>query len=165
MSEENVEVKSKALVWLSAIPAVLGIGALVWLTGFRNLHDFNHQTSQEKRASVAVQALPLPKEPLKIEIYNSKRLCHQIESAEFDGDELVMYIRNVCGNSIRAMTEAAYVETHWQALAPDGTVIATGWNNHLYENDLAAGQRTEIRQRYGVSTDARIVKWIVRLRK
>lgn len=122
-------------------------------------HWFQAERKQEERHAEKVGADPLPEKKLEISIQNSPHHCQKIESAEFQGDEVWVYIRNTCRNRIEANTHEAYVVINWQAVSSDNTVIQKNWTNNLYEVTLDSGQRTELH--FAVHADARTAKWTV----
>lgn len=136
MNNESTQSKGIGFFFMAAIPCVLGLAAATWLGVVVSDHDFSRQTSQEHRAADAVGEKTLPKAPLKIEIRNDPHRCVKVEDAHFDGDDLWVYTRRLCGSS------QDYTEMHWREVAADGTVVRAGWTNNGFD-DMDIGQRTE----------------------
>ncbi len=109
---------------LSLIPWGLGLGAAVWLGVWVAGHDFRHQLSQEDRAAVYTGAVEKPKGKVKLVVVH--RDCVEVTRADFDGAALLLYTRNNCHQFL------LYMEWHWEAVSPNGTVIAQGYMNTAY---------------------------------
>jgi len=113
----------------------IGVGCVVWFGFFSNVHFFNREISQEQRANEAVGAKVLPKAPLQIVIKNKPNECRVIDSARLDGSDLWVYYHNACNRTTTDDT------IHWNGIAPDGTVIVSGWT--YTRSDLESGQKAE----------------------
>jgi hypothetical protein len=149
--------KLSTAIILCATALILGSGglALNWLRWKITDHNFDRQVSQEERRAEAVQALPLPKEPIGIVIKNKPRFCIQIERAEIDGDRIVVYAKNVC------QSDADYFEIHWKPKAPDGTVLKGNYQNWT-KGKIEAGERFEFIHRFDADPRAVVVELSVR---
>jgi hypothetical protein len=119
--KQEVKVSGMSQFFLFAIPAVLGLGAAMWLGVWIDAHHFRHELSQEDRAASYVGAGVRPTDKIKIVIRDES--CVHVTRADLDGADLLIYTENHCGRSI------AFMEWHWQLLSPDGTVIKGNWYN------------------------------------
>lgn len=97
------------------------VGCVVWLSFFRDAHDFHHDLSQQDRAAQAVGATERPTSKMQIEI--QRRMCANITDADIDGKDLTVHARNDCHRGFD------YLEYHYELLSPDGTAIAGGYHN------------------------------------
>lgn len=130
--------KAVSIVLVSAVPAILGIGALYWLTFGERAHDFKKTLSQEDRRAVLVHAVPLPRAQLKIALDDSGGPV-QMARVEFDGTDGVVYAVN------NGRVRQCYLEAHTSLLSPDGTIIK---GSEIYapgaEGGLLKGDKVEI---------------------
>jgi hypothetical protein len=156
MSDEvKVEIGGVSKFFLFAIPAVLALAAIGWLAFVTGVVDFSRTVSQEARHAEAVGAAPLPKKAIEVVLKNKRGECRVVDKAEVDGSDIWVYWHNACGGS----TENTTVE--WRGLAPDGTVVASGW--HYTDTELAAGDKAEFHFNR-VSIDPRIAAIEVKAR-
>lgn len=136
-----------------AIPAVLGLAALYWLSFGEGLHYFNRSLSQENRAAEWVGAKIKPRAPMKIEIQNMPDSQVIIDHASFDGGDLWIYYYSEHG--------ARYIQFNWKEIAPDGTIVAASdgypsvYGEGKSPDDLAAGERAELHLK--IDSDPRAV--------
>lgn len=121
---------------LIATPAILGVGAIVWLTFFDGAHTFDRKLSQEQRHAEIVGAKELPKAPMKIVLANRRASPVAIDRAEADGSDVWFYWSN------RSRSPVCYVEFTWKATAPDGTVVARD-RTFLTTASVDPGERSE----------------------
>lgn len=129
--------KAISILIVSAVPAVLGLGGLYWLTFGERLHVDVHHSHQEDRAALAVKAEPLPVAKIDVRISARQSASFKIDQVDQDGSSLTLYARNVSHRCI------SYVEAHYLVLAPDDTVIA---NDATYQTDETSGLQPN--QRY-----------------
>jgi hypothetical protein len=108
------------LIVLVVVVALLGFVQKIGITQY----FFQREVSQDQRRAEAVQAVPLPVEPIKVIIQNKPRNCLQIDKAEVDGSNLAFYYHNVC-----AAVVPGYVEFRWVPRAADGTAIRADYQN------------------------------------
>lgn len=127
--------------FLALIPWALAIGALAWMGFWLAVHQYREAVEQDRRRAVYVAAENPPKEKIKIE--TRKVDCLTVDRADVDGGDITIYGRmdGSCG-----MTD--YTEWHWQALAPDGTVIHEGYENGC-PNLRSRGDRAECHMQMG----------------
>lgn len=130
----------KGLGWLLifTIPFVIGIAALVWFMFFRDIHDVNHAAKQEDRAAAYVGASEKPIS--KIKIVTQDRSCLKLNRVDVDGRQMLVYTTNACHKRLD------YIEIHWSAISPDGTVILGGYvNNAMCAIPEMDGDKAECR--------------------
>lgn len=136
MSDEAV--RSNTVVKIALLPILFGAAAVLWFGFYTDWHFFNRTLSQEQRANAAVGAVPLPISKIEFRLNHPRHPCIQIESADLEADNLVVYYRNVC----RQATDRPFgPKIGWKGLAPDGTVITSG--EHFTDINLESGQRAE----------------------
>jgi hypothetical protein len=114
------------------------VGCVIWLGFFHDAHDFRQQLSQEDRHAELVGAKPLPKAAIVIVIDNHKNECVRVDSAEFNGSEIWVYLHNDC------RTRRNFIKVSWKAKAPDGTIIES--QEHYAgaaESGLLQGEKLE----------------------
>lgn len=138
---DEIKISGVSQFFLFAIPAVLALAALWWLAFGEGLHYFRRALSQEKRRAEVVGAVSLPREPIKIEIKNSRENPVVIDRAEVDGGELYVYVTN------RGRATVKWMQLRWALKAPDGTIVASkDWLLESYGGpaELASGERAEL---------------------
>jgi hypothetical protein len=137
-----------AFFW-GLVPGALGGGALIWLAFVGGCIDLQQQRTIAQRMDNRVGVVEPLKNPVVLIIHQPD--CYKIERAFIDDNTVVAYTRNTCSH------KPGYAETHWQAFAPDGTIIQQHYENSL--DNVSPGQafewKTEIPQ------DDRIAKIIV----
>jgi hypothetical protein len=138
--------KMSKFFWF-CVPAVLGVAASVWLGVYIQAHVFEHQISQEDRAASYTGAAIRPTSKIKVEALNKS--CIAITSADIDGNQLLVYSVNHCHRNVR------YSEYHWEALSPDGTAIASSYENWKCPTPREPDRKAECSLE--VSDDDRIV--------
>lgn len=104
---------------LWSIPAVLGIGASIWLGFVMASHDWLNTLSQEQRRAIYVGAAHRPKGKLKIETPNEG--CVHIDRVDLDGSTAALYFHSNCTGELRAPG------FQWQLISPDGTLLSSEW--------------------------------------
>lgn len=129
--------KPTSVLILAAVPAVLGIGAIYWLTFGEGLHSFDRQMATESRAdqqikrrAEIVKAVPLPAAPLKIILSQKANATIRITRAEVDNGSGTIYWEHF------GHLHECYLELHIKALAPDGTTIS---GDEKYTDDPDGG--------------------------
>jgi len=137
---------------LFAIPAVLGLAAIYWLTFVRGAHRFGKEVSQENRRNVYVGAKVLPKEPIKLEPKNIESEPLQIDTIDLDGDYALVRFHNSGHRPIH------YAQVLYKGYAPDGTVVAHD-SNYVISGDetIDPGEKMEWRSKY-FKDDPRVVR-------
>ena len=138
-------------VWVPVAICICAIAAVYWLFFAQDARQFGREVSQENRLASAVGAKPLPVEPLKIEIKENKRGCGVLESIELTDKGFISYIRNRCATRVN-------VELHWKQIAPDGTVVNSGWTYAAH--DLSQNEREEWNNSFSYEfiSDPRVVR-------
>jgi len=153
--ESKVEISGVSQFFYFAIPAVLALAAIWWLSFGQGLHYFRRALSQEKRHAEIVGAAVLPKAAMKIKIVDARDAAVRIDRAEIDGGDLWVYYKNV-GHS-----RASDIGLTWRLIAPDGTVVKahSGYVMIYSENNapdsLEPGERGEAH--YDIPSDPRAV--------
>lgn len=116
--------RAAATVLYATIPAILGLGALYWLTFGQGLHAFDRLRTQEKRQDARSQRLaeyvaaPVPQTvPLKIIIGKGPL---RVDRAEVDEQHLTVYYSNHTGQ------HQCYGMIDWKLKSPDETIIKSG---------------------------------------
>jgi hypothetical protein len=158
---EQLEVKATGGVgafFYALIPWALGIGGTALLTAYITAHTIHRQIEQEARMAHYVGADHTPKAPYAIEaIYPIDSVT--ITRADFDGSALLMYSKNVGHDAI------GYLAWHWQTVSPDGTVLASGFeNNATCASPMQPGQSAECKVAIDGDDDrvAKIQIWVNR---
>lgn len=152
---ENVNINGLSQFFWFAIPAVLALAAIMWLTFGQGMHYFRRALSQEKRHAEVVGASPLPKVALEIELANARDSAIRINKAEIDGDDLWIYVEN-SGHS-----KVDFVEYEWRLSAPDGTIVKSDRHFIPGSTTLEAGEKREIKAQ--IASDPRASKLIVKV--
>lgn len=80
-----------------------------------------------------------------------KKSCLLVNRAYLDGSVGTMYLKNECHTNLN------YHAWHWNAVAPDGTIIHQDYSNSI--NELESGEVTEVL--FNVEEDDRISKVII----
>lgn len=123
MSEDGINsgARNVGRFFLALIPWALGIGALVWFGVWVGFHAYRHELEQERRAASYTGAEERPKSKIEIQVKPSG--CLLVTYADFNGDTLVVYVKNACHKSL------GYMEYHFQALSPNGMVLQQSYHN------------------------------------
>lgn len=124
MKEEdgvNSGARNLGRFFLFAIPAVLGIAALMWLSAYIGVMKYKHELSQQERAAIYVGVKDPPKEKLKINV--ERRDCTEIVGVDVNGKDLLLYAKNGCHKRLD------YLTWNWELTSPDGTTIDSGYTN------------------------------------
>ncbi len=131
--------------FLSAIPAILGIAASVWLGVWIEAHGYLKKLSQESRAAVYTGAQLRPTSKVKAEA--PSRGCVKIVRVDIDGEDVIVYGENHCNKVI------SNSQWYWQLVSPDGTVIHEGYENYRCSTPSEPGDKAECR--FEISDDDR----------
>lgn len=129
--------RASTIVSVAAVPAILALGGLWWLTFGERVHTDIRHGAQEDRAALAVKAERRPQNKIKVFVSDAQTSQFQIDTIDQDGGNITFYVRNVSHKCI------PFVEAHYQSQAPDGTIVAS---DHEYQSDYSAGLRPH--QRY-----------------
>ena len=123
--------------WLffAAIPAVLAGAALMWLAFYTGVIDWKQTQRIEGRMDARVGIRGELTAPVDLIIKDKS--CLHITKAFLDGGTLTSYVTSAC------KAPSGYWELRWRAVAPDGTIIASGYNNTAYLTELDPGETTE----------------------
>ncbi len=126
MKESGIDSGARQIgrFFLAAIPAALGSAAVIWFTFYADVHDARHEISQEERAAAYTGATVRPKAKIAVEILPKD--CTKITRADVDGETLILYAQNACGNLLD------YVAWYWQEVSPNGTVLHQGYENTAF---------------------------------
>lgn len=137
-----------AFFW-GIVPGALGGAALIWLAFVSGCLDLRQQQTLAQRMDNRVGVVQPLNNPVQLVIQQPD--CYKVERAFVDGNIITAYTRNTCHQT------PDYTETHWQALAPDGTVIQQNYDNSL--SNAPPGQAFEWQVQ--VPEDDRIAKIVV----
>jgi hypothetical protein len=140
--------------FLFAIPGVLATALVIGLgfvTGIIELKQTEKQyqreeTTQDRMDGRVGVAEPL-KSPIKLVIL-PKHGCVQIEQAFLDGTRITVYIRSHCSVFMD------YYKLHIAERSPDGTVVASDYENTSSLPQISPGDRVE--WSHGLSGDDRV---------
>ena len=141
----NAGFRNVGRFFLSLVPWAFAIGIMAWIGVWVALDQYNQRVSQERRRASYVGAEEKPKEKLIIDVVPVD--CLHVTRADTDGDKLTIYARNDCKD--RGVDYTAY---HWQAISPDGTILAQNYTN-LCPVPSRYGDKAECQME--VSTDDR----------
>jgi hypothetical protein len=131
-----------------AVPAILGIGALIWLMFFRDALGFRRELRVEDRGMQFVGEPNVPES--KIKIVTPKHGCIIVTAADLDGTEMTAYARNDCHARIWNWNH-----WHWREKAADGTIIGQGLeSSQPYPTN--PGEKAEAK--FNIPTDNRTVE-------
>ena len=124
MEDQNVyytEKGGKGWLFFALIPAALAGAALMWLAFYTGVIDWTKTMRIEGRMDARVGVRGELTAPVDLII--RKTGCLQISRAFLDSGSMTAYTTNSC----HAAT--GYWELHWNEIAPDGTVIHSGYTN------------------------------------
>ena len=154
MGRDEIKVDGLSQFAWAAIPAILAIAGLLWLSFYLGIHQARRESAQEARASTAVGASPLPQGKINVVIANKPDSCRIVDRATLDGGDLWVYWHKTCTDNYGIEADSIA----WQGLSPDGTVV-NGGSDHTVE--LSPGQKGEFHTDQ-VETDPRIASVRVR---
>jgi hypothetical protein len=103
---------------------VLAVGALAWLGFASGVVEFHRHLTVAERMDNRVGVREPLQNPVKV-VIKAHQGCFSVNRTYADGDTITLYLHNGCSE------ELMYHEWGWRAKAPDGTVIATKYNNSL----------------------------------
>lgn len=137
-----------AFFW-GMVPGALGGACLIWMAFVSGCLDLQQQQTLAQRMDNRVGVV----QPLKnsVQLVIQQPDCYKVERAFVDGDTVTAYTRDTCHQT------PSYAETHWQALAPDGTVVQQDYDNS--PSNASPGQAFEWRVQ--VPEDNRIAEIVV----
>lgn len=128
--EESRSSRGAGSLFFAAIPFVIGLAFLIWLSFFSGCFDFRHhikevgrKDSLEDRMDNRVGVKEALTAPVKVII--RKGNCFFVDRAFLDGLTLTVYLKNGCSDS------PYYFQWNWRATSPDGTVVHQGYSNSL----------------------------------
>ncbi len=115
--DTKVTVTGLSILAYFAIPVVLGLAAIYWLSVGEGIHYFHRELSQEARHNIVVGTKILPKDPIDIQFSGRPDDAIKITRAEIDGGDVWVWYQNV------GQSRAIFIQFHWSLISPDGTVI------------------------------------------
>jgi len=124
MDESGVDAGARNIgrTALFAIPLLLAMAASVWLAFYVGVRQEQQAQRQRERSAGVVGAEVAPTG--KIELTVERRLpCANLSRADMDAGTLRLYVTNDCHREMR------YLEWHWEALSPNGTVLYSRYTN------------------------------------
>jgi hypothetical protein len=150
---EHTEKGGIGIFFFAAIPAVLAGAALMWLAFYTGVIDWTKAQRIEGRMDARVGVHGELTKPVDLIIRKSG--CLQVSRAFLDDGKVTSYTTNACHS------EVGYWEMHWTQIAPDGTVIASGYDNKM--GQLEDGETLEFTQELrDDSRTAKVVVWAQR---
>jgi hypothetical protein len=160
---EQLEIKhTGGIGWFffALIPGALAGAALMWLAFYTGVIDWRKTERIEARMDDRVGVHGELKTPVDLVVRDSQSSCLRITRAYLDGSKLTTYLTNNCH------TDLDYWEVHWNAAAPDHTVIHSGYTNHMDDGAVGIGEGLTMEVTFDISrqdddrTD-KIVVWSV----
>lgn len=145
----NAGARNIGRFFLFAIPAILGVAALIWFGAYVGVMKYKKELEQQKRAAVYVGAQETPKEKLKINVVMHD--CTEVVGVDLNGRDLIIYAKNNCH------TKLDYLAWHWELNSPDGTIVDSDYTNLCPRPKH--GQKAECKMR--ISDDERAVSLTV----
>jgi hypothetical protein len=131
-----------------AIPAVLGVAGLIWLSFLMGVVEFHHNQVQEGRRDNRVGAYATIRKPVDL-VFNGKGCIH-VERGYLDGDTATFYIHNVCYHEIDDISWSI------REISPDGTTVESKRTFLSGSDDMVADEKREVQ--VDISSDQRVVK-------
>jgi len=137
--------------FFSMIPAALAGAALMWLAFYTGVLDWQKTRRIEGRMDARVGVRGELTAPVDLII--RKTGCLQVSRAYLDDGKLTTYTTNSCPS------DSGYWELHWNQISPDGTVIATRYENWSASEGISSGATVE--GTFDLKEDSRTAKVIV----
>ena len=121
--ELKVNVTGLSTLAFACIPAALLGAALMYLSFYTGIIDWQKAQRIEGRMDNRVGVNGELTKPVDLII--TKKSCLIIDRAFMDGQTGTAYLHNKCDR------ELSYIALHWNAIAPDGTIIKSGYENSI----------------------------------
>jgi hypothetical protein len=153
---EKIEVKytgGMGAAFYGAIPGLLAGAALMWLAFYVGIIDWRKTQRIEARMDGRVGVHGELTTPVDLII--RKTGCFGVSRAFLDGGELTVYMTNGCH------VDKQFFKLHWNAMAPDGTVIDSGYENNINGNSAIGADDTLEFKAIEVAHDSRVAKIVV----
>jgi len=154
MEDQNVyytEKGGKGYLFFALIPAALAGAALMWLAFYTGVIDWTKAQRIEGRMDNRVGVNGQLTAPVDLII--RKTSCLEVSRAFLDSGSLTAYVTNECN-----VAQPDSWALKWNAVAPDGTIIASNIDN-VHTGTLEAGETKEMTE--DVSNDPRMTKFVV----
>lgn len=153
-SIEIKETGGKGALYFALIPAALAGAALMWFAFYTGIVDWTRVQRIEGRMDNRVGVNGQLTAPVDLIIRDKG--CLHISRAFLDDGNLTAYLTNSCHQRLD------YWEIHWNQVAPDGTTVSNGYNNHAGVHGATGiddGETLELKEE--LTTDSRTVKVVV----
>jgi hypothetical protein len=152
MNDESRASRGVGSFFFAAIPAIIGVAFLIWLSFFSGCFDFKHhvaEVSDEDRVKQRMDNRVGVTEPLSapVAVTIRKEDCIKVSKAFLDGSSLTAYVTNTCGEYDK------WPELHWAARSPDRTIIHQNYS--FIQSGLTEGDTAEVTM--DIPQDHRIV--------
>jgi len=132
---EEVRINGISAFFYAAIPWILLMAALAGLAFWTGVVSFSHDQQVQTRMDNRVGVVEPLKKPVSLIIED--RGCLKITKAFLDGDRLTSYVTDTCPGHM------TYWELGWKIKSPDGTIVASGYNNTAELPNLDHGDKIE----------------------
>ena len=139
--------------FFACVPGVLAGALLMYLAFYTGVIDWQKTQRIEGRMDNRVGVHGELVKPVDLII--RKAGCVQVSRAYLDDGSLTAYLTNNCHEDVD------YWELHWNSIAPDGTIITSGYTNHSSENGTGLGAGETIELKEDIKDDSRTVKVVV----
>jgi hypothetical protein len=144
MSDSTTPTTTVHVTRVAGVLALVAVSVcmILWLSFLTGIVEFKHAEhaynrsltaeqqkdllAQRMNERVGVPATEPIKEPVRLVIKNKS--CMKVTKAYLDAGNLYAYVQRECRGGAADAT-GGYMAVHYQAKAPDGTIIASGYDN------------------------------------